>query len=303
MYVLDGQVFSSIHEVAAHYKIPYTTLLHRLDRDVPLEKAIKDRYAARTEITVGDITFLSIGEACKKFNVPTTTALARYKRGWTPEQIFGLVAKPKQTRNRHTPSKRWETVKIKNTVYPSLKAAADAHNFRYQKFVNRLKKGLTPEQALELEPFPSWFVPGKGQFAARRKKEKDVTEAQTGLRTCSVCSTAKPLEHFNKSAPGQRSYRCTTCTSKAFLRYRYGITVKTFEDLLKTQNGKCAICCSKLEIGKDGISRTKNVAVDHCHITGKVRGILCKNCNVALGFMQDSTELLHKAIEYLKQHQ
>lgn len=302
MYALEGHSFSSIHEIADHYKIPYTTLLHRLDRDIPLVEAIKIRYVAHQSVVVNGKTFTSIAEACRKFNVPNTTALARYRRGWTPEQVFGLASKPKQVRNRNVQTKRSNPVTVKNKTYISCKAAAEAYSFPYQKFLNRLKKGLTPEQALELEAFPSWFIPGKGQFAAQRKKRRDTAELRSGKRICSVCSKEKPLEQFNKSSQGQRSYRCSTCTSKAFLRYRYGITVKQFEDLVTTQKGNCAICNKKLEINADGISRTKNVAVDHCHKTGKVRGVLCKNCNIALGFMGDSVENLTKAIEYLKQH-
>lgn len=302
MYLLQGRSFSSIHEVAQHYEIPYTTLLHRLDRDIPLAEAVQVKYVAYQPITVGGATFLSIAAACRKFNVPNTTALARYKRGWTPEQVFGVAAKPKQVRNCTTNTKNSKSVVVKNKTYISCKAAAEAYNFPYQKFVNRLKKGLTPEQALELEAFPTWFVPGKGQFAVQRKKQRDVAEAHSGKRTCSVCSVEKSLAQFNKSSQGQRSYRCNTCTSKAFLRYRYGITVKQFEDLVVSQQGKCAICVKILEINADGISRTKNVAVDHCHKTGKVRGLLCKNCNVALGFMGDSIDTLLQAVEYLKLH-
>lgn len=303
MYSLENRAFASIREVAEHYQLPYTTLLHRLDRGIALEQAVQMRYTTRQPITVDGRHFESIGDACRCFNVPNTTAQARYKRGWTPEQIFGLAAKPKQVRTKPVESKRWTSVVIKDVVYPSRKAAADAYKFPYQKFINRLKKGLTPHQALELEPFPDWFVPGKGQFAVRRKHRKELHELRSGKRLCSVCSTEKPLEQFNKSKVGERSYRCTTCTSKAFLRYRYGITAAIFQQLVMLQEGKCAICEAALEIKDDGICRTTNVAVDHCHKSGKVRGLLCKRCNIALGFMDDSVERFSRAISYLKQHQ
>ena len=58
----------------------------------------------------------------------------------------------------------------------------------------------------------------------------------------------------------------------------------------------CAICSiSKKDNGKD-------LAVDHCHSTGKIRGLLCNKCNPAIGFLQDSPEIAKNALEYIKKH-
>jgi uncharacterized protein YfaQ (DUF2300 family) len=78
----------------------------------------------------------------------------------------------------------------------------------------------------------------------------------------------------------------------------YGTTIKDYDEMLKKQKGKCSICLS---------TETKNknysyFAVDHCHKTGKVRGLLCDKCNTALGSFQDSPEILLRAIEYLKEN-
>jgi hypothetical protein len=68
--------------------------------------------------------------------------------------------------------------------------------------------------------------------------------------------------------------------------------------MLISQNGKCAICTiSESEI-KHG--RNKYFAVDHCHTTSKVRGLLCYKCNCILGFINDNTEHLTNAIKYLE---
>lgn len=67
--------------------------------------------------------------------------------------------------------------------------------------------------------------------------------------------------------------------------------------LLEQQNGRCAICKTK-----DPSSRRKSSSyfcVDHCHFTGKVRGLLCSPCNSALGFFKDKKENLLEAISYL----
>jgi hypothetical protein len=73
------------------------------------------------------------------------------------------------------------------------------------------------------------------------------------------------------------------------LRYEYGMGVGDFDILLQRQKGCCGIC---------GQSMLKP-HIDHNHRTGKVRGLLCSNCNLGLGLMQDSVEVLSSAIAYL----
>lgn len=76
------------------------------------------------------------------------------------------------------------------------------------------------------------------------------------------------------------------------LRRRYGITLESYEYLLKQQQGKCAIC----EDDDNG----RALAVDHDHNTGKVRGLLCTNCNNGLGRFKDNPERLRAATLYLE---
>lgn len=76
------------------------------------------------------------------------------------------------------------------------------------------------------------------------------------------------------------------------LKYMYGISQDEYEAMLLEQNGLCAICSGKCKRG--------NMGVDHCHATGIVRGLLCENCNRALGLMKDSPELLQRAASYLE---
>lgn len=75
--------------------------------------------------------------------------------------------------------------------------------------------------------------------------------------------------------------------------YKYGITPEDFKNMHESQQGKCAICSTK--------PKTKRgLHVDHDHDTGKVRGLLCHGCNVALGSFKEDVTLLNKAIEYLR---
>lgn len=85
------------------------------------------------------------------------------------------------------------------------------------------------------------------------------------------------------------------------LQKLYGATIEQFNGMAEKQNHLCAIC----EKPEGAIDRGKprKLALDHCHATGKIRSLLCTNCNTGLGRFQDDSELLHKAIAYLKQHE
>ena len=84
------------------------------------------------------------------------------------------------------------------------------------------------------------------------------------------------------------------------LKRNYGITLDQYRELIRCQNNRCAIC-KKEETGVDSKkNKLKDLSVDHCHKTGKVRGLLCFKCNASLGKFEDSIELLSNAIDYLK---
>lgn len=95
---------------------------------------------------------------------------------------------------------------------------------------------------------------------------------------------AKYLSYCAKSRPSQESLR---------LQRQYGITLDDYNDLLSRQGGVCAIC-QMAALGR------KKLSVDHCHATGRVRGLLCQKCNVSIGMVGDDAGLLRRAIEYLQ---
>ncbi len=84
-----------------------------------------------------------------------------------------------------------------------------------------------------------------------------------------------------------------------FLKKEYGITLNDFKLKLKEQNNVCAICEQPEQATYKGIKK-KDLAVDHCHKTGEIRGLLCSKCNTGLGVFKESPELLNSAIKYLK---
>lgn len=134
-------------------------------------------------------------------------------------------------------------------------------------------------------------------------------------RVCSGCKLPKPLTDFYARAYGKgKRGECKQCSKLAratrhqhakkynplqrrsvVLKNKYGITQVDFEKMFAIQGGRCKVCKST-DPGPAG-----NFAVDHCHDTGKVRGLLCYKCNMGLGSFRDSITILKNAIEYLKE--
>jgi len=83
------------------------------------------------------------------------------------------------------------------------------------------------------------------------------------------------------------------------LELTYGLTNEEYEKMLLNQDSRCAICY-KHEDSKARNGSIKNLSVDHCHITGKVRKLLCSKCNSLLGMANESKETLYAAIKYLE---
>lgn len=99
----------------------------------------------------------------------------------------------------------------------------------------------------------------------------------------------KSLDHYhkNKSAPV-----FIQATRDRRLRLRYGLTLVEVAGMLKKQSGKCAICNTRM----------LKPCVDHCHKTGKNRGLLCRSCNFGLGNFKESRKNFSSAMRYLKHH-
>lgn len=109
---------------------------------------------------------------------------------------------------------------------------------------------------------------------------------------------------FKPSAPSEL-YCSDECKdlglTDAYLKRTYNITTEDYTEMLQKQKGLCKIC------GSSGFVMAKHhkmkLVVDHCHKSGNVRGLLCHNCNRALGLLQDSVSNLQASIVYLQQHQ
>lgn len=95
----------------------------------------------------------------------------------------------------------------------------------------------------------------------------------------------------------RRAYKSTDKAKEVrrnqLLKKNFGITLEEYNKMFAEQNGVCAICHKHVE------SDIRALAVDHCHTTGVIRGLLCRFCNQAIGHFKDSEELLQNAIIYL----
>lgn len=143
------------------------------------------------------------------------------------------------------------------------------------------------------------------------------------MKQCKDCKIIKPFEDLQKhpqSADGYNSL-CLECNRERVKRWRkqnpekraeqvrkegkqpytknkclkatYGITLDEYNSMFSEQGGCCKIC----KLHQSEFSRA--LAVDHCHRTGKIRGLLCSNCNTVLGMAKDDIEILKTAINYL----
>lgn len=81
----------------------------------------------------------------------------------------------------------------------------------------------------------------------------------------------------------------------------YGLSEQQYADMLAAQGGVCAICDQDEPSAHGRTGKQFRLSVDHCHVTGRIRGLLCQKCNRAIGLLGDDAELLRKAIEYLEQ--
>jgi len=123
------------------------------------------------------------------------------------------------------------------------------------------------------------------------------------MKECTACKQILPFTEFWKRTykSGTVGYqnKCKTCSSKKratyykphqYMRTKFKLSEEQYDALMT--NTHCQICQVPL---------TKK-CIDHCHTTGKIRGVLCNNCNCALGLVKDNTDTLKTMINYLENH-
>lgn len=133
---------------------------------------------------------------------------------------------------------------------------------------------------------------------ARLRNRLNPVEAPTELR-CYSCQTVKPVEQMCRDAGSLHGYRaecrvCWTARHRAWrIKRQFGITITQYDAMLATQGGTCALCGQPPEGGQ-------LLSVDHDHVDGHIRGLLCTSCNLGLGMLGDTVVGLQRALSYLQ---
>jgi hypothetical protein len=147
------------------------------------------------------------------------------------------------------------------------------------------RKGISVEELLKLEAENYNLIQSDKFLCTSCNTWKHVSERPKGGWYCKPCYASRTKHSYDSEK--QRVY---------LLKKKYGITPEKYNEMLIEQDHKCYIC-SKHE---DELDRA--LAVDHCHKTGKVRGLLCGNCNRFLGQIDDSVEIAERLLDYLNKH-
>nr|WSX52706.1 endonuclease VII domain-containing protein [Streptomyces sp. NBC_00974] len=131
--------------------------------------------------------------------------------------------------------------------------------------------------------------------AALGKVVKERVEVPPGWKLCRRCGEVKPHAEWHKNATasdglGTRCKACKAVQSRAgHLKRSYGMTEADRDEMIAAQGGVCLIC-----------KKRAAVHVDHCHTTGRVRGVLCFNCNTAIGKLGDDPDAARRVVSYLE---
>lgn len=115
----------------------------------------------------------------------------------------------------------------------------------------------------------------KKRNTPKAKKKKDTYNAK--YRETHKEYYAEYQRLYNAENPGKK---------------KYGLSKEEYDTMYEAQEGRCAICCQT--------PQETRLCIDHCHVSGVVRGLLCRKCNIALGFLQDDVDIIERAAQYLE---
>lgn len=124
-------------------------------------------------------------------------------------------------------------------------------------------------------------------------------------KTCRDCKQDLPLEEYSPNSRGkfQRAQACRPCSAKVAEAYRESNYYRVYANKFKTTEEEIKQILSRIvcDICQAEPKAHKRHSIDHCHTTGKIRGLLCDECNSGLGMFKDNVELLKLAKAYLNE--
>ena len=140
------------------------------------------------------------------------------------------------------------------------------------------------------------------------------------LHKCGKCQSTKPFYKNKSTLSGLDDY-CKSCRNKATYNQRRqtrgaqhrkaahtkllkvrGLTEDQYQEMVKQQQNKCAICGYPETVVGGTFHQTKDLSIDHDHVTNQARALLCQACNAAIGLLKDSSPIVQKAADYLKRY-
>lgn len=132
-----------------------------------------------------------------------------------------------------------------------------------------------------------YYQANKDQWNRRTPEQREAANARRRERYATDPEYRERVKASIKAVPPERR-------RDSRMRKQFGIGAAEFDAMVKRQGGGCAICGTTV-----GDSVGRRLAVDHCHDTGRIRGILCSRCNRGLGYFGDDRALIQRAADYL----
>ncbi len=153
---------------------------------------------------------------------------------------------------------------------------------------------LTPDGAVRIERiyhFNAYYNALDERWCGRGKHWADPLDFHEKCQWCRECRESYRKERYDPEAKRRANFR-----------YNYGMDSRVYDQLFQFQGGVCAICGRPPEYRKIGRARTpnKSLTLDHCHRTKLLRGLLCYECNLAIGWMRDNVENIDKMRAYIE---
>jgi hypothetical protein len=179
-----------------------------------------------------------------------------------------------QLRKRYAEDEEYRQKKIAYAC-----AYAKAHKEEIQERRRRRRKTDPAFRQKLLAAAQAYYEAHREEISERRRRRR-----QTDPQYCEKLRAGGRKRSRAQDPVSRRKHR---------LRCNYGLSLEEYGAMLARQGGVCAICKRKPDEGKP-------LCVDHCHVTGEVRGLLCHKCNSVLAFGNDDPDILRAAIAYLQ---
>lgn len=200
----------------------------------------------------------------------------------------------------------------------------------------KMCKGCAKELPLELFAYNGRLPSGRRKYRGycrpcwldwKRRRRLDPTpprvlSSPTQCRDCGVALEAHNKVSNGKTSTGKRLWqnRCVSCwrryasawrranrtdlsvllSKDRMLQWHYGITLAQYNEILSGQRGLCAVCLRQEEAIDPRLGEPRALAVDHCHVTNRIRGLLCSHCNRALGLLREDAKIIDQLLTYIR---